>query len=52
MDRSGFHRMIRDIVEQEETFDVVMDRFDDEIGAQGQALIRAMLYRRASEDDG
>lgn len=52
VDRSGFHRMIRDIVGQEETFDAVMDRFDDEIGAQGQALIRAMLHRRAPKDDG
>jgi hypothetical protein len=43
--------MIRDIVEKEETFDAVMDRFDDEIGAQGQALIHAMLHRRKSKDD-
>lgn len=52
VDCSGFHRTIRDIVEQEDTFEAVIDRFDDEIGAQGQALVRAMLHRRASEDDG
>ena len=51
VDRSGFHKMIRDIVEQEETFEDVMGRFDGEIGAQGQALARAMLHRRANEDD-
>lgn len=51
VDRSGFHKMIRDIVAQEETFEGVMGRFDGEIGAQGQALARAMLHRRANEDD-
>ncbi len=51
VDRSGFHKMIREIVAQEETFEGVMDRFGEEIGAQGQALIRAMLARRARRDD-
>lgn len=47
VDRSGFHKMIREIVAQEDTFEAVMERFDGEIGAQGQALIRAMLAQRA-----
>ncbi|OOY16491.1 AAA family ATPase [Thioclava sp. DLFJ4-1] len=51
VDRSGFHRMIRDIVKEEDTFEAVMNRFEGAIGAQGQALIRSMLHRRASEDD-
>lgn len=46
VDRSGFHKMIREIVADEATFDAVVGRFDREIGAQGQALIRAMLARR------
>lgn len=46
VDRSGFHKMILEIVAQEDTFEAAMDRFDGEIGAQGQALIRAMLAQR------
>lgn len=51
VDRSGFHKMLREIVAQEDDFEAVMDRFDDEIGGQGQALIQAMLARRLREDD-
>ena len=46
VDRSGFHKMIREIVEQEKNFESVMERFDGEIGTQGQALIQAMLAQR------
>lgn len=46
VDRSGFHRIIGEIVAREHTFEGVMARFDDEIGGQGQALIRALLAQR------
>lgn len=46
VDRSGFHKMFRDIVADEATFDIVVGRFGREIGAQGQAPMRAMLARR------
>ncbi|MBN7776793.1 ATP-binding protein [Nitratireductor aquimarinus] len=51
VDRSGFHKMLREIVAQEDTFESVMDRFDNEIGGQGQALIQAMLARRTRRGD-
>ncbi len=51
VDRSGFHKMILEIVEREETFEAVMNQFDSEIGAQGQALIRAMLAQRSRRGD-
>ena len=51
VDRSGFHKMLREIVAQEDTFEAVMDQFDDELGGQGQALIQAMLARRLREGD-
>ena len=51
VDRSGFQKMIREVVAQEDTFEAVMDRFDREIGAQGQALIQAMLAQRARRGD-
>ena len=46
VDRSGFHKMILEIVAREGTFEAGMDKFYGEIGAQGQALIRAMLAQR------
>ncbi len=46
VDRSGFHKMIREVVGRHDSFQAVMSEFDDEIGAQGQALIRAMLAQR------
>lgn len=51
LDRSGFHKMIGLAVAQENSFDAVMQRFDGEVGAQGQALIRAMLAQRARRGD-
>lgn len=51
VDRSGFHKMIRETTAQEHTFKSVMDHFDEQVGAQGQALIRAMLARRALKDN-
>ena len=51
VDRSGFHKMILEIVAQEGTFEAVVDRFDGEIGAHGQALIRAMLAQRTRRGD-
>ena len=51
VDRSGFHKMILEIVAQEGTFEAVIDRFDGKIGAQGQALIRAMLAQRTHRGD-
>ena len=51
VDRSGFHKMIREVVAQADDFEAVVDQFDGEIGAQGQALIRAMLAQRAQRRD-
>ena len=51
VDRSGFHKMILEIVAQEDTFEAAMEKFDGEIGAQGQALIRAMLVQHPRPDD-
>ena len=51
VDRSGFHKMILEIVAREDTFEAAMDKFDGKIGAQGQALIRAMLAQRPRRGD-
>lgn len=46
VDRSGFHKMIGEVVESSRDFDEVMTRFNGAVGSQGQALVRAMLARR------
>ncbi|MEX2746286.1 ATP-dependent endonuclease [Rhizobium mongolense] len=51
LDRSGFHKMINQIVAQEGSFEAAMRRFDSQVGAQGQALIRAMFAQRARRGD-
>ena len=51
VDRSGFHKMILEFVKEEKTFKSVMNRFDGEIGAHGQALIRAMLVQEWDQGD-
>lgn len=51
VDRSGFHKMIGEVVDQHDDFDNVIAQFDEEIGSQGQALIRAMLARRNRQGD-
>lgn len=50
VNQSGFHKMISEMVEQEDDFESVLARFDHEIGSQGQALIRAMLAHREREE--
>ncbi|MBT9293313.1 ATP-binding protein [Prosthecodimorpha staleyi] len=46
VDRSGFHKMISDVVENSNSFEEVMEKFDYAVGSQGQALIRAMMVQK------
>jgi hypothetical protein len=44
--RSGFHRMLADEVNDLETVDDVLRRFDNEVGSEGRALISALIAAR------
>ena len=47
--RSGFHKMLADAVDEEEHIDAVVDKFDNEVGSEGRALISSII---ASRNDG
>ena len=44
--QSGFHRMITDAAEGEREFRSVGDKFDNEVGSEGRALISMLLAHR------
>ena len=48
--RSGFHKMIMDAVEDEETISDVVEKFDYEVGSEGRALISGMIASRKNNE--
>jgi ABC-type branched-subunit amino acid transport system ATPase component len=48
---SGFHKMLRDAVEEDADFRVVLERFGGELGAEAKAIVRALLAAQQAEDD-
>jgi ATPase subunit of ABC transporter with duplicated ATPase domains len=47
--RSGFHKMLSDAVEHEQEIDAVLQKFDNEVGADGRALVSSMIATRNIE---
>lgn len=45
---SGFHKMITDATEAQDTFDGVNRQFDGEVGSEGRALISMLLAEKES----
>ena len=50
--RSGFHKMIADTVEDEERIKGVVEKFDNEVGSEGRALISSMIASRSTDGGG
>lgn len=50
--RSGFHKMLADTIEPEDSFDDVIEKFDHEIGYEGRALISSLIALRNAEAEG
>lgn len=48
---SGFHKMLRDAVAEEDDYENVVDRFGGELGGEAKAIIRALIAARPTEDD-
>ena len=46
--RSGFHKMLAEAAEGENRMEDVLDKFDNEVGAEGRALISSMIAARAA----
>jgi predicted ATPase len=52
--RSGFHKMLADAIEPDDDFDDVIEKFDQEVGTEGRALISSLIAIRDEgvyEDD-
>lgn len=49
---TGFHRMLRDAVDEDPDFDRAVERFKGELGGEARALLRAMIAARQAEADG
>ena len=46
---SGFHRMLREAVENDEDYDSVLQRFGNELGGEARAIVRALIAERDSQ---
>jgi energy-coupling factor transporter ATP-binding protein EcfA2 len=46
--RSGFHRMLADSMEQTDSMEDVLHKFDNEVGSDGRALISSLIATRRS----
>jgi len=49
---SGFHKMIRDVVQEGKTFENVIDHFDGQLGAEARALARALVAAKKHSQKG
>jgi len=47
--RSGFHKMLADAVRDEQRIREVLRKFDNELGAEGRALINSMIASRDAD---
>lgn len=48
--RSGFHKILMDAVGEEEQILGVVDKFDNEVGSEGRALISSMIASRNADE--
>jgi hypothetical protein len=46
--RSGFHKMLAGSVEQTDSMEDVLRKFDNEVGSDGRALISSLIATRRS----
>lgn len=49
--RSGFHHLLAEATNGENSIQNVLRRFDNEVGSEGRALISSLLASRESDDD-
>ena len=48
--RSGFYKMLAENVEDEQNLNVVLAKFDNEVGAEGRALINSIIASRDADE--
>jgi predicted ATPase len=48
---SGFHKLLRDAVEDGDDYEEIVSRFRGEVGGEAKAIIRALIATRVTDDD-
>lgn len=43
---AGFHRLLSEVVDENDNFDAVLEKFDSELGGEARALVRALIANR------
>lgn len=43
---SGFHKMLNDIATKENSYDDVLDEFNNELGEEGKSILRSLMYEK------
>jgi len=49
--QSGFYAMLAELVEEGNTFEQIMDEFQQQIGFEGKALLNSLIANRGEEND-
>ncbi|WP_254923487.1 hypothetical protein [Pseudanabaena sp. SR411] len=49
--QSGFHKLLQDAVNQNKSFKQTMQMFDNELGSEARAILRALIVERDSEEE-
>jgi predicted ATPase len=47
---AGFHKLIQDAANTSSDFDAALGRFDEQLGAEGRAILRSLIAERDSRD--
>jgi hypothetical protein len=43
---SGFHKILKDVVEQTETFEEAITKFNNQLGLEARAILRNLFYQK------
>lgn len=49
--QSGFHKLLQDAVEEGNSYRVTLREFNNEIGAEGRAILKALIAARDAEEE-
>jgi predicted ATPase len=47
---AGFHKLLREAIREEDDFAAVLQKFDNEIGGEARAIVRALIANRGGGD--
>lgn len=51
VEKSGYMKVISDIVDDSNTFEEVINRFDDKVGSESEKIISSIIYQREADDE-